>query len=249
MLLTSNYGLKKPEETDPVDVQDFNDNADIIDKELQKRPEFSGNASNMTVEFTAATQLTELTSKDSLKGLFGKLALTVKNVIALIKLLGTADISSIGGGTVTGAINALNSDLATHKISSDHDGRYYTETEINALLGKKQDALSVSNIAVTINTTNFVSNNDSWCTFRRYGAIGIVNFSLITAKTLQSGTEYNIASLNVSAAYSARSTASCSGNISGDIAVPSDALNRIKVTPKAQLVSGTSVKGQIVVFF
>ena len=38
MLLTSNFGLKKPEETDPVDVQDFNDHADIIDQELQKRP-------------------------------------------------------------------------------------------------------------------------------------------------------------------------------------------------------------------
>ena len=78
MLLTSNFGLKKPEATDPVDVQDFNDNADIIDTELKKRPESDGSATNMTVEFAAATQLTELTSKDSLKGLFGKLALAVK---------------------------------------------------------------------------------------------------------------------------------------------------------------------------
>ena len=84
MLLTSNFGLKKPEETDPVDVHDFNDNADIIDQELQKRPKSDGNASNMTVEFSAATQLAEITSKDTLKGLFAKLALTVKNVITLI---------------------------------------------------------------------------------------------------------------------------------------------------------------------
>ena len=85
MLLTSNFGLKKPEATDPVDVQDFNDNADIIDTELKKRPESDGSATNMTVEFAAATQLTELTSKDSLKGLFGKLALAVKTVIELDK--------------------------------------------------------------------------------------------------------------------------------------------------------------------
>lgn len=90
MLLTSNFGLKKPEATDPVDVQDFNDNADIIDTELKKRPESDGSATNMTVEFAAATQLTELTSKDSLKGLFGKLALAVKTVIDLAKKLGTS---------------------------------------------------------------------------------------------------------------------------------------------------------------
>lgn len=85
MLLTSNFGLKKPEATDPVDVQDFNDNADVIDTELKKRPESDGSATNMTVEFAAATQLTELTNKDSLKGLFGKLALAVKTVIELDK--------------------------------------------------------------------------------------------------------------------------------------------------------------------
>lgn len=90
MLLTSNFGLKKPEATDPVDVQDFNDNADIIDTELKKRPESDGSATNMTVEFAAATQLTELTSKDSLKGLFGKLALAVKTVIDLAKKLSTS---------------------------------------------------------------------------------------------------------------------------------------------------------------
>ena len=31
--------------------------------------------------------------------------------------------------------------LATHKNSSDHDGRYYTKTESNTLLGKKQDSI------------------------------------------------------------------------------------------------------------
>lgn len=35
MLTTSNYGLKKPEGTDVVDIQNFNDNADIIDVKLK----------------------------------------------------------------------------------------------------------------------------------------------------------------------------------------------------------------------
>lgn len=104
MLLTSNFGLKKPEETDPVDVRDFNDNAEIIDSELKKRPESDGAATDMTVEFTAATQLTELTNKDSLKGLFGKLALAVKTVIELTKTAITT--SNIGKQSVKYAESA-----------------------------------------------------------------------------------------------------------------------------------------------
>lgn len=37
MQLTPNYKLKKPEGTDPVDIQDFNDNADLIDAALKRR--------------------------------------------------------------------------------------------------------------------------------------------------------------------------------------------------------------------
>ena len=37
MQTTTNYKLKKPDLTDVVDIQNFNDNADIIDSELSKR--------------------------------------------------------------------------------------------------------------------------------------------------------------------------------------------------------------------
>lgn len=51
MQLTANYNLKKPEGTDSVDVQDFNDNADIIDAELKKKAETNGgNISEMTIK-------------------------------------------------------------------------------------------------------------------------------------------------------------------------------------------------------
>ena len=60
-----------------------------------------------------------------------------KNVRYLYKMLGATDISTIGGGTVTGAISSQNDAFAKHKSSSDHDGRYYTETEINNLLAQK----------------------------------------------------------------------------------------------------------------
>lgn len=51
MQLTPNYKLKKPEETDPIDILDLNDNTDIIDAELKKRPAASGgDLSEMTVK-------------------------------------------------------------------------------------------------------------------------------------------------------------------------------------------------------
>lgn len=51
MQLTSNYNLKKPEGADPVEVQDFNDNADIIDEALKKKAESSGgDISDMVVK-------------------------------------------------------------------------------------------------------------------------------------------------------------------------------------------------------
>ena len=51
MQLTPNYKLKKPEGTDPVDIQDFNDNADLIDAALKKKAESSGgDISEMTVK-------------------------------------------------------------------------------------------------------------------------------------------------------------------------------------------------------
>ncbi|MCB6610151.1 hypothetical protein, partial [[Clostridium] symbiosum] len=60
MQYTTNYNLKKPEGSDPVNIQDFNDNADSLDTELKKRVAVTGGdisntkiatADNITTEF------------------------------------------------------------------------------------------------------------------------------------------------------------------------------------------------------
>lgn len=128
MLLTSNYGLNKPEGTDPVDVQDFNENADIIDAELKKRPTTDGEASDMTVEFTEATQLAELTSNDSLKGLFGKLKLAVKKVIEMSQEMTTLKKSVSDGKT------AVASAITGQGVSTAADATFDTmATNIEAI--------------------------------------------------------------------------------------------------------------------
>lgn len=51
MQLTPNYKLKKPEETDPIDILDIGENMDILDRELKKKAETSGgDISEMTVK-------------------------------------------------------------------------------------------------------------------------------------------------------------------------------------------------------
>lgn len=64
-------------------------------------------------DYTASTQLTELVAGEKMSTALGKIKTAVKNVISLVKLLGTTDISSVGNGTVTGAISTLNSNIIT----------------------------------------------------------------------------------------------------------------------------------------
>lgn len=83
----------------------------IVNTALAGKLATTGNASNTTVAYTEAAALTELASGEKQSVAFGKLKLAVKNVISIARLLGSTDISAIGGGTVTGAISALNSNL------------------------------------------------------------------------------------------------------------------------------------------
>ena len=75
MQLTPNYKLKKPEGTDPVDIQDFNDNADLIDAALKKKAETSGgDISEMTVKTldTITTEFPVPVAGESQKSFLGK---------------------------------------------------------------------------------------------------------------------------------------------------------------------------------
>lgn len=71
----------------------------------------TGDASNTTVTFTEPTALAEPTTGEKLSGIIGKVSFAIKNVKTLISLIGNTDISSIGNGTVTGAISDVNGKL------------------------------------------------------------------------------------------------------------------------------------------
>lgn len=73
MKSTTNFKLKKPEGTDPVDVQDLNDNADIIDAELAKKAEKTGAATDMVTAFSQASSRANLSSGEKLSASLGKI--------------------------------------------------------------------------------------------------------------------------------------------------------------------------------
>lgn len=59
-----------------------------------------------------------ITSGETHKSLFNKISTAVKNVRWLLSKMGTTDISTIGNGTVTGALSTLNSNI-NHFIAED----------------------------------------------------------------------------------------------------------------------------------
>ena len=124
----------------------------------------SGDTASNVASFTSSdvadgsasswTSVATLTSGEKHTSLFAKVSQMFKNVRYLYKMLGTTDISSIGGGTVTGAISSQNKALAqlnnignykqtdTLLVSSKLSANI--EYELNTLLLAKGTWLAVS---------------------------------------------------------------------------------------------------------
>lgn len=122
----------------------------------------TGDTRNNTVTFTSAdstmpawTDVSVLSSGEKHSSILQKISAMFKNVRQLKKLYDT-----------------LNNGLSTHKSSGDHDGRYYTETEVNNLLNKKQNsdsAINTGNIAnQSVNYANSAGNADTLDGYHEY---------------------------------------------------------------------------------
>lgn len=112
--------------TDPAYVP-FDDGTDTYKAEFNEVVEDAANAAvaeadltNNPVAFTSGdaasptawSDVSVITTGSTLATLFNRISTMVKNVRWLYSKLGTTDISSIGGGTVTGAISALNGNIS-----------------------------------------------------------------------------------------------------------------------------------------
>ena len=64
---------------------------------------------------TAWTDVSVLQSGEKHKSVFNKISTMFKNIRYLYKMLGTSDISTIGNGTVTGAVTTINDGLSNYE--------------------------------------------------------------------------------------------------------------------------------------
>ncbi|MCI8483512.1 MAG: hypothetical protein HFH41_04135 [Lachnospiraceae bacterium] len=95
---------------------------EAIGKKMDKSEALSqtGDSKENTVTFTSEdnaspsswTDVPILGSGERHSSIFSKISIMFKNIRWIYKKLGTTDISSLGGGTVTGAIGKLNTDIA-----------------------------------------------------------------------------------------------------------------------------------------
>lgn len=145
----------------------------------------TGDASNTTVTFTEPTELAQPTTGEKLSGIIGKVSLAIKNIKTLITLIGNTDISSIGDGTVTGAISDVNGKLNDLKFAS-------ISTSVTLLVANKQSFLgSLSDFGLPNNANVFgVFANCDWAVNVRFANNGkfyvyqIANVSYDAAFTL-----------------------------------------------------------------
>lgn len=110
MKSTENFGFLKPEPSDTYNIEHQNENWDKTDGVFNE-------LSNP--EYDVAEKMEELVSGESYKTAFGKMELAVKNVISIIKLLGSTDISKIEDGTVTGILSVLNTNVTNAQSTAD----------------------------------------------------------------------------------------------------------------------------------
>lgn len=82
--------------------------------------------SNDASESTSWTDVDVMSSGEKHSGLFSKISTMFKNIRYLYKLLGTTDISTVGDGTVSGAISTLNSNMVSlTKVASVSGAGWY----------------------------------------------------------------------------------------------------------------------------
>lgn len=94
-----------------------------------------------------------ITSGETHKSLFNKISTAVKNVRWLLSKMGTTDISSLGDGTVTGALSTLNSNIGTKLSNTDIkiSSKTYTITSLTEWWGMYAWETSYSDIGIPNN--------------------------------------------------------------------------------------------------
>lgn len=179
----------------------------------------TGDAQDNTVTFTSAdvadggttawTIVAKLTTSEKLSSVLNKVSVMFKNIRYLYKMLGTTDISAIGGGTVTGAISKLNTDLG---------GKQNAATAINTSNIGSQNVNYATSAGSATKATQDGNGRNIVTTYLSKSDIG-ANYgaSLTITKSIPNDVETNILSVTIGAAgvYLIHGQANFSSNKTG----------------------------------
>lgn len=119
-----------------------------------------GDSQDNTVTFTSNDSLTGdstapalLTSGETHASIFSKVSTIFKNVRWLLSKMGTTDISTLGNGTVTGALSTLDSNIGTKLSNTDIkiSSKTYTITSLTEWWGMYAWDTSYSDIGIPNN--------------------------------------------------------------------------------------------------
>lgn len=119
----------------------------------------TGDSANNTTTFTSVdtasptswSNVSVLTSGEKHSSILNKISTMFKNMRYLYKILGTTSISSLGDGTVTGAISTINNNLSTWKTLSMSE--IYSGFRYEGGVMKYHPILKLAFISVTIQAT------------------------------------------------------------------------------------------------
>lgn len=160
-----------------------------------------GNSQDNTVTFTSNDSTTGdstapalLTSGETHASIFSKVSTIFKNVRWLLSKMGTTDISSLGDGTVTGALSTLNSNIDA-SLETDH----HTYTNIK---GTDRAGLKAGNYVAQMQQngqfTKWLYSNGVWNSVGEYLT---TQHDVAKVACTNWGTELNISGLKCSSLF------------------------------------------------
>ena len=160
-----------------------------------------GNSQDNTVTFTSNDSTTGdstapalLTSGETHASIFSKVSTIFKNVRWLLSKMGTTDISTLGDGTVTGALSTLNSNIDA-SLETDHQ----TYTNIK---GTDRAGLKAGNYVAQMQQngqfTKWLYSNGAWNSVGEYLT---TQHNVAKTASVNWGTELNISGFKCSSLF------------------------------------------------
>ena len=170
MLTTTNFKLKKPESTDYAKISDINDNMDIIDAEIAKRPTRDDMDDVIDTKFTVSTSRAKLTPGEKLKVLFGKIERWIEDLKDGAFSAVANNLTTTGAGSVLDArqgkalkdqvdTKANKADVVNNLTTTDYG--YILDARQGKALSDKIDSAKSSlsaSVATKLASANVVNN-------------------------------------------------------------------------------------------